>query len=66
MDSIELVRFLRNFRCLPVERQVAVRQLVDRLAREAHESRSHDAAALSAPSFAAVWDNDADADYDHL
>jgi len=71
MTSIDLFRFIRSFRKLPPDRQLAVHRLVDLLGRSSGQSdrdaRIVDAAAsLSEPAFAAIWDNDDDAEYDRL
>ena len=52
---------------LPPERVAEVEDFVDFLrARTDEERLTRAAAKTSEPSFAAVWDNDEDAAYDHL
>ena len=52
---------------LPPARQAEVTQFVAFVAaREREATLTRDAAAVSLPSFAAVWDNDDDAVYDGL
>ena len=58
---------VQTIEALPPARQAEVTQFVAFVAaREREASLSRDAAAVSAPSFAAIWDNDDDADYDAL
>lgn len=67
MTSMNLFRFVQRFRRLPPDQQVAVYRLVDSLSEASRSARIVDAASeLSEPAFAAVWDNDEDADYDRL
>ena len=52
---------------LPPQRMAEVEDFVDFLRARADDERlTHAAACTSEPSFAAVWDNDEDAAYDHL
>lgn len=58
---------VQTIEALPPARQAEVTQFVAFVAaREREASLSRDAAAVSAPAFAAAWDNDADAVYDAL
>ncbi len=52
---------------MPANRQAEVLDFIEFLAsREEMQSLSRAAAATNGPSFAAVWDNDADSIYDEL
>jgi len=67
MTSMNLLRFVQRFRRLLPDQQAAVDRLVDSLSQATGEARIVDAASsLSEPAFAAIWDNDEDADYDRL
>ncbi|MEQ1802730.1 MAG: toxin-antitoxin system, antitoxin component, Xre family protein [Gammaproteobacteria bacterium] len=67
MTSMNLFRFVQRFRRLPPDQQVLIDRLVDSLSDNSRDARLVDAASgLSEPAFAAVWENDEDADYDRL
>lgn len=58
---------IETIEALPPARQAEVTQFVAFVAaREQEASLTRAAAAVSAPTFAAVWDNDDDAAYDEL
>lgn len=58
---------VETIEALPPARQAEVTQFVAFVAaREREASVTRNAAAVSAPSFAAAWDNDDDAVYDGL
>ena len=58
---------LNKILALPPQRLAEVEDFVDFLcAREADSRLTPVAAKISEPSFAAVWDNDEDAVYDHV
>ena len=67
MTSTDLVRFIRRFRQLAPEQQAAVDRLVQSLGKAGERAMPPDAfGALSYTSLREVWDNDEDAEYDHL
>lgn len=58
---------VETIEALPPARQAEVTQFIAFVAAREHEAAlTRDAAAVSAPSFAAIWDNDEDAVYDAL
>ena len=66
MNASEQV-LIEKIRQLPARRMAEVEDFVDFLrAREDEQRLTHAAAKASEPSFAQVWDNDADAAYDRM
>lgn len=66
MSATEQV-LIEKIRQLPPQRLAEVEDFVDFLrARENEQNLTHTATKVSEPSFAAVWNNDEDADYDKL
>ena len=58
---------IEKIQTLPPERQSEVEDFVDFIRmREQQVGLTRDAAAVSAPAFAAVWDNPEDSDYDAI
>jgi hypothetical protein len=56
-----------KIRQLPPQRMAEVEDFVDFLRIQEHEKRlTRDAATVSEPSFAQVWNNDEDAAYDRM
>jgi hypothetical protein len=67
MNARHAQSLLDKLRRLRPERQAEVEDFVDFLESRDQERRLAEAAAkASEPAFRAVWDNDADADYDRL
>ncbi len=66
MNASEQV-LIEKIRQLPAQRMAEVEDFVDFLrAREDELRLTHAATKASEPSFAQVWDNDADAAYDRM
>ena len=60
-------RVLEKLRDLTPEKRTEVEDFIDFLrAREVEAALISSASALSEPAFAAIWDNEEDAEYDHL
>jgi hypothetical protein len=60
-------RVLEKLRELPPEKRAQVENFIDFLrAQEQEAALSSSTAVLSGPAFAAIWDNEEDAEYDQL
>ena len=60
-------RVLEKLRELTPEKRAEVEDFIDFLrAREVEVALISSASVLSEPAFAAIWDNEEDAEYDHL